>query len=325
MINQVTPFVSVIVVTKNEEKNISECLESLIAQDYPKDRYELIIVDGASTDRTQEICQGYPAKLIVAKSSGIAYQRNTGIATAKGRYIAFTDADCIADKMWLRKLIEQIEESNDSVVAVGGPNLVPDADPPFSKVIGYAEQTFLGSGGSPQCYQINQPKYVSSIPNCNILYRKETIATEKYDERLSVGEDLDLNFRLKQKGYKFLYLPNIVVWHHRPDRLMKFARQMFSYGKANARVTRKYKKIIRWYNLPSALAVLSVIFSYPIIRFFHPAVYIYAVAISIYIIALLISTGQVLQRYNSWQSLLNLILLPVQHFTYGLGFLRGLF
>ncbi len=51
------PIVSVIVVTRNEEKNISRCLESLIAQDYPKDRYELIVVDGASTDRTQRICQ----------------------------------------------------------------------------------------------------------------------------------------------------------------------------------------------------------------------------------------------------------------------------
>ena len=54
------PQISVIVVTKNEEKNISTCLESLLAQDCPKDRYEIIVVDGASTDKTQDICRRYP-------------------------------------------------------------------------------------------------------------------------------------------------------------------------------------------------------------------------------------------------------------------------
>lgn len=317
------PQISVTVITKNEEKNISQCLESLVAQDYPKGQYELIVVDGNSVDRTREICQRYPVKLIVTKE-GISHQRNAGIQVARGSYIAFTDADCVAERAWLRKLIEQIESSDKSVVAVGGPNLVFDDDPLLSKTIGYTQETLLGSGGSPQCCRISKPSFVYSIPNCNILYRKEVIAEERYDDNFSIGEDADLNFRLKQKGYKFLYWPDVVVWHHRPTSIRSFARKMFHYGEAMARITRKHKKIIRWYAFVASLAVLAVIFSYPIIRFFAPTVYIYAFAVSLYIIALAISTTQVYRKCKSISSILTMILLPIQHFVYGLGFLKGL-
>ncbi len=316
-------FISVIVVTKNEEKNISKCLGSLLVQDYPKDKYEVIVVDGDSTDRTQEICRRYPIRLIIVKKSGISYQRNKGVKVAKGKYVAFTDADCIVEKTWLRKLIEQIEGNNKRVVAVGGPNLVFNDDPPLSKVIGYTQETLLGSGGSPQSYKITKPTYVNSISNCNILYKKEIVAKEKYDETLSVGDDCELNFRLRQKGYEFLYLPDIVVWHHRPSNFLNFAKKMFSYGKAIGRVTKKHKKIVRWYAFPIVLAVLAVIFSYPIIKLFYPAIYIYIFAVSLYIIALAISIVQVYRRYNSIKSLITIILLPMQHFLYAFGFLKG--
>ena len=99
---------------------------------------------------------------------------------------------------------------------------------------------------------------------------------------------------------------------------------MFSYGEAMGRITKKHKKIIRWYAFAVTFAILAVIFSYPIIRLFQPAAYIYAVAVSLYIIALMISTVQVYKRYRNIRSLLTLILLPWQHFWYGLGFMKGL-
>lgn len=163
------PIVSAVVVAKNEEKHISECLNSLITQDLQRNNYEIIVVDGGSIDRTPEICRRYPIKLIITES-GISHQRNVGIKAANGKYIAFTDADCIADKNWLRKLVEQTEKTDKDTVAIGGPNLVLNTDPPLSRIIGYAQETFLGSGGSPQSYKLNHSCYVNSIPNCNILY-----------------------------------------------------------------------------------------------------------------------------------------------------------
>lgn len=316
---------SVIVVTKNEEKTIFKCLDSLIAQDFPKDKYEVIVIDGASLDKTCEICERFPVKLIRLDRGGISYQRNAGVQVAEGRYVAFTDADCIVEKAWLTKLRNQIEKTDRNVVAVGGPNLVFDNDPPLSKVIGYTQETLLGSGGSPQSYRIAKPTYVNSIPNCNILYKKEIIAKEKYDETLSVGDDCELNFRLKQRGYKFLYLPGAVVWHHRPETFRNFTRKMFSYGIALGRITRKHRKIVRWYAPLVAFAVLAVIFSYPLIKLFHSAIYIYVFAGSFYLMTLVILTSQICQRLKSAESLLTMILLPLQHFFYGIGFLKGLF
>ena len=317
------PPVSIIVVTKNEEKHIAECLDSLVAQDFPKANYEIIVIDGGSTDRTPKICQNYPVKL-VSTGSGISHQRNTGISTANGKYTAFTDADCVVEKDWLKKLVDQMEKSDGNVVAVGGPNLVFDNDPPLSQVIGYAQETLLGSGGSPQSYKIQKARYVNSIPNCNILYRKEVIAEVRYDENISVGDDCELNFRLKQRDYRFLFLPSAIVWHHRPDTFTRFIRKIFSYGEAVGRITRKHKRIIRWYSPVVALGALSVIFSYPVIRLFPPAFYIYAAVFTLYIFALAISTAQVYKNYRNKISILTMLLLPLQHFVYGLGFLKGL-
>ena len=82
---------------------------------------------------------------------------------------------------------------------MGGPNLVMDNDPAFGRVVGYMQETFLGSGGSPQAYRISAPRYnVISIPNCNAVYKKEILAREKYDNSISIGEDCELNYRLKQ-------------------------------------------------------------------------------------------------------------------------------
>ena len=321
---RVTRDISVIVVVKNEEKTIADCLESLLAQDFPRDRYEVTVVDGASLDRTCEICEKYPVKLIRLDRPGISYQRNIGIEATEGRYVAFTDADCVVERKWLRKLIEQIESRDKTVAAVGGPNLVFDSDPPLSKIIGYAQETLLGSGGSPQSYRISNPSYVYSIPNCNILYRREVIAQERYDNNFSVGEDAELNFRLRQKEYRLLYLPDIIVWHHRPGTIKDFVKKMFHYGEAMARITRKHKKIVRWYAFVAGLAVLAVIFSYPIFFLFHPVSYIYAIAVLVYVVALAWSTVQVHRRYKSIKSALTMILLPMQHFLYGVGFIKGL-
>lgn len=316
--------VSVVVVAKNEERNIASCIESLLAQDYPQENYEVIVVDGGSTDRTQDIVRSYPVKLIVADRGVIGYQRNIGTGSAKGKYVAFTDADCVADKRWLSKLVQALANSPDDVVAVGGPNLVFSNDPDFSRVIGYMQETLLGSGGSPQSYRIKKPKYVYSIPNCNIAYVADILKLEKYDDCLGMGDDSDINYRLRRKGYKFLYLTDAIVWHHRPTNFRWFSKKMFAYGEGMGRVTRKNRGIVRWYAFAPLFLMLMLLVAYPLVRFLPWTMYIYIVIFSIYILGVLISTVQVLWRYRSFSSFQTLILLPIQHICYGVGLFKGL-
>lgn len=320
------PIVSVVVVAKNEEGHIVDCIESIMAQDFPKDKYEVIVVDAVSDDRTQEIVRGYPVKLIVDDYGTIAHQRNMGVDNSKGEYIAFTDADCIADRTWLKKLVAAIIDSPSDVVGAGGPNLVMDSDPTFARIVGYMQEGFWASGGSPQSYKISDFKdSVIGVPNCNTIYKKEIVAKERYDDSIQRrGEDCDLNFRLKQKGYRFMYLPDAIVWHHRPNSFKKFVKGMFSDGAADARITKKRKKIIRWYHLLPLVAILALIFAYPLIKFLPWFSYVYAAGIIAYVIVLLFSTGQVYQKYKDIRSLLTLILLPAQHFSHGFGFIKGI-
>lgn len=317
-------FVSIVVVTKNEEKHIKNCLESLMSLDYPKEKYEVIVVDGNSTDKTREIVRKYHVNLIIDREGGLAHSRNIGIKNAKGDYIASTDADCVVKEDWLKILVDSIQEAPEDVVAVGGPNLIFDMDPPFSKVIGYTQQTFFASGGAPQSYRINDRKYVLGIPNCNVLYKKDKLLeVGGFDNSLSIGEDAEINSRLTKSGYKYLYLPDAIVWHHQPDSLKKFITKMYLYGEAMAKLVRM-RKVIRWYSFLPTFAMFALLVAYPLFIVFPSVIYVYLCGIVIYLIGLGISAVQVGQRYRSIRALLIFLLLPIQHFSYGVGFLKGI-
>ncbi|RKY43532.1 MAG: hypothetical protein DRP88_09160, partial [Candidatus Neomarinimicrobiota bacterium] len=100
------PFLSVIVPAYNSQHSIEECLQSLINQNYPKDRYEIIVVNDGSTDRTADILQKYNRSKLIRvihhdKNRGLAAARNTGIKNSNGDILVFIDSDMIADKNFL--------------------------------------------------------------------------------------------------------------------------------------------------------------------------------------------------------------------------------
>lgn len=319
-------LVSVIVVAKNEEKNIADCLDALISQDFDKEKYEILVIDGGSQDRTRDIVCQYPVKLFVDTYGTLGHQRNTGIENAQGKYVAFTDADCVADKLWLKELTDAIENSDKEVAAVGGPNLVIESDNDFAQLVGYAQETFLGSGGSPQALNSDKKlEDVISIPNCNAVYKRSIIAAVGFDDLVHMAEDADLNFRIRKKGYKLAYLPSAVVWHHRVSSPGRFIRKMFAYGKGMAKITKRHKSSVRWYAfLPAAAICLFMLFAAAKIfidNYLLDAIFVSLVLL--YCVGLLFSTIQVYRKIKSPKALLVFCLLPLQHLSYGLGSLSG--
>lgn len=111
-------MISVIIPTYNEEKNIERCLRALEEQTVPREDFEIIVVDGQSTDRTVEIAKGYADRLIQQVSEGVGGARNDGVRIARGDIIVTTDADCIPHREWLEVVQESFE--NEDVVAVTG-------------------------------------------------------------------------------------------------------------------------------------------------------------------------------------------------------------
>jgi cellulose synthase/poly-beta-1,6-N-acetylglucosamine synthase-like glycosyltransferase len=316
------PFVSVVVGIRNEEKFIEECIESLLNLDYPRDSYEVIVVDGMSTDKTRDIVQKYPVNLLLNERKNVAAARNLGVKNARGEFVAFTDGDCQVEPQWLKTLVNEMQNSPDDVVCFGGPNLIFDTDPVFGRVVGYAQESFLGSGGSAQSNNSSKKHYVGSLPNCNAMYKKAAIQEAGgFDERFVVGQDCDLNYRIGKNGNKFLYIPDAQVLHHRRGTLKSFSLRMFKYGMWMAELFKKHGEFVRWYAFLPSIAILSaVILLIASIKYSTPILLLLGL-MAVYFILVFITSIQVAYNMKSKYGLFALVIIPVQHFAYGLGFL----
>ncbi|MBN2094884.1 MAG: glycosyltransferase [Candidatus Aenigmarchaeota archaeon] len=102
--------ISVIVPTSNEETQVRACLESISDQTFPREKYEIIVSDWKSTDRTTEIARRYADRVVVTNKKGIWYGRNLGARFAKGKYLIFIDADTVIDKDYLSLVYKHLEK-----------------------------------------------------------------------------------------------------------------------------------------------------------------------------------------------------------------------
>jgi glycosyltransferase involved in cell wall biosynthesis len=145
--------VSIIMTCLNEEKNIERCLNSLTRQNYSNENFEIIVVDGGSSDRTQHIIREFEKKhekirMVQKLKKGTASGRNAGVLASNNDYIAFIDADCEAPVDWLSILVEEYrnaQQSDSRVVAVGGGNHVHVNSKNFLIALGISLDSYLGS------------------------------------------------------------------------------------------------------------------------------------------------------------------------------------
>ena len=208
------PFVSVVVCTYNRKNLLKACLNSIYAQDYPKSNFEIIIVDGGSTDGTEELCKDFPQiRFTTENRFGLAYARNKGAELAHGFIVAYTDDDCLVDKQWLRSLMAEFQFS-ENVTGVGGPvyPLNPEIIP--EKIHVKAALGLFDDGESI--------KLTDGIITSNSAFKKEIFKTIKFDETLGVtrrgrlvlaGEDTDFCRKIVNSGYKLRYTPHAKVYH----------------------------------------------------------------------------------------------------------------
>ncbi len=236
------PLISVVVAVKNGERTLARCLESLARQTYSN--VEIIVVNDGSTDATGDIAVEFAAHgnvfLITTEGVGPSQARNLGIKQAQGAYIAFTDGDCICKPDWLSTLAGCIV-SAPRVAGVGGDQQSPDDDTQYGKFI----NNFMKTIGFIADY-VKGPDVLACIatnhnPTCNVLYRKAIFdEVGMFLPGLWPGEDVELDHRITAAGYRLLYTPQAVVLHYRTGSPSAFARMMFRYGFAQARLVRMY-------------------------------------------------------------------------------------
>ncbi len=291
--------ISVIILTRNEEKNIRACLTAILKQSPAGDNWEIIVVDGNSQDNTikvvNELQQGSDRlRLITNEKTQIAAGRNLGLKASCYPFIAFTDADCVVPKNWLKKLAAEYIRLNlidQRIAGVGGGNVPFDSGSRFSQALGVYLDSFLGSFNSAQGRNFTEVKKVASLACLNVLYKKNSlIECDLFDEKLAnICEDADMNFRLREKGHNLYFIPDLAVAHKLRPRFLSWLRNMALYGQGRARLSSKhhdYRSI--FFALPFLfvfgmvavpLGLLSPIFFVSLLYF--PLIFLYAGALAL--------------------------------------------
>jgi O-antigen biosynthesis protein len=224
------PKVSVIVCTFNGSRTVSQCLESLLRLDYPN--YEVIVVNDGSTDATAKITQSYGFRVITTENRGLSSARNTGLKAATGEIVAYIDDDAYADAHWLRYLAGTF--MNTGHAGVGGPNIAPTGD-------GLVAECVAHSPGNPVHILLSDSE-AEHIPGCNMAFRKAALEdVGGFDPQFRIaGDDVDVCWRLQQKGWTLGYSPGAMVWHHRRNSIRAYWKQQHNYGKAESFLEKKW-------------------------------------------------------------------------------------
>ncbi|MCD6318889.1 glycosyltransferase [Candidatus Aerophobetes bacterium] len=213
-------MISVIILTKNEEKNIGKCLEYLYNQTY-KD-FEVIVVDANSTDRTVEIAKSYGAKVIKEKKKGgFGYARNLGVKHAKGDLIVFLDADVfLIDTETLKKSYESLV--NYKVDGVWGKLLFPNT--PLGT---YLSRPYEVPLTITQNWGYRPPRTTSYL-----MLKKDVFDDVGYfDETFDIGcEDQEFFYRLYKYRKKLLYNPDIKIFHNIPRSIEIHEKKAYRDG-----------------------------------------------------------------------------------------------
>ena len=228
----IAPSFSVVVPTRDRPAQLARCLGSLAHSTYPRDSYEVLVVNDGGTTDAQRVVRKFDAamrvKLIQSSHRGPAAARNAGVGASAGDLVAFTDDDCTVDTRWLERLATRLTSTPGAMV--GGRVLNELAANRYSRA-SQGLQDFLyrwyhqDNGGELRFFTTN-----------NVALRREDFERiGGFDETFTfASEDRDLSDRALAAGLKLLYEPEAVVHHAHDLGLRDFLRQHFQYGQGAA-------------------------------------------------------------------------------------------
>jgi glycosyltransferase involved in cell wall biosynthesis len=230
------PNLSVLLAVRNGAATLRACLDSLVAQDYPDQKLEILVVDNGSTDQTASILTRYHRRIGVLRTDrrGASAARNCGLAAAAGDAVAFTDADCVADPAWLRHLVQPLRDPG---VGIAGGAIL--ARRPCTAIEAFGDHIH------DQRLAINEykPPYVASGNWCSP--RRIFSDVGLFDERLLRGQDAELSWRIVAAGFSLVHVADAIVYHRNERTLGGLICEGYTHGTASILVNRRHHDFVR--------------------------------------------------------------------------------
>ncbi|HEY4329170.1 MAG TPA: glycosyltransferase [Phycisphaerae bacterium] len=232
---------SIIVPAFNAQATLPECLAALVTQYLPAGRsLEIIVVDDGSSDSTSDLCRRFPVTLLTQKNAGAAAARNTGIARARGHWIAFTDADCIPSRRWAFFLLQAAENARPDALGAVGKTVGHQSRSPAARFVDL-------SGGLDAQIHLAHPTFPFA-PSGNVLYRYSALLdVGGFDARFRSYEAADLHYRLSRLHHgRMIHQPRALVLHRHRDSWAAYWKQQRSYGDGYAQFFIRYPDQVHW-------------------------------------------------------------------------------
>lgn len=321
------PFVSVIIPCRNEEKFIGVCLDSVLMQDYPKDRMEILIVDGMSIDRTRNIVTDYVNKYAFVKLFDnprkiVPTAMNIGIENCLGSIIIRMDAHVRYPQNYVEKCVEYLNSYH--VDNVGGVCLtLPGSETMIAKAVALTLASSFGVGNALFRIGTKTPSLVDTVPFGS--YKKEVFdKIGLFDEDLVRNQDDEFNARLIKSGGKILLAPDITSCYYSRETYGKLWRMYYQYGYFKPLVVKKIKGIFTVRQLVpgiflgslAILCLLGFFYKYVFLLFLIESIG-YIVVNFVFSFLIAVKNKMVLLPYL-------MVSFAILHFSYGFGYLRGI-
>ncbi len=322
------PFITIVVPVRNEERSIGQTLRELIAQDYPRDRFEIIVADGESTDRTKEILSEIinkhtQVRLVDNPKRLSSAGRNLGFQNGRGDIFVVVDGHCwIGHDQLLKNIVACFEKSGAHCLGRPQP-LDPPGLSPFQQAVAAARASLIGHGADSLIYS-KKEGFVSPVSH-GAVYRREVVETVgPVDESFDACEDVEFNLRVEKAGFKTFMSPSIAVKYYPRESLTALWHQMVRYGRGRFRLLRKHPERLSLTGLvPAGLAAGIVLV--PAAAAIHPPAGALGAFLYGSYLTVLFAESLRLARRSGWGSLkyFPLIFLAI-HFGLGFGFWSAL-
>ncbi len=257
------PFITIVMPVRNEARFIADTLGQLLAQDYPSDRFEILVADGMSDDGTREIVremgkQHSHIRLLDNPKRLSSAGRNVCFQKGKGDYFLVVDGHCfIPDNQLLLNVVGCFEKSGADCLGRPQP-LDPPGLTKFQKSVAIARGSRLGHGGDSMIYG-EYEGFASPVSN-GAVYKREVFEKVGYvDETFDAAEDVEFNYRVEKAGLKCYTSPKLTIRYYPRENLHGLLGQMVRYGKGRRRFMRKHPESMTLNQLIPAAFVVGLL------------------------------------------------------------------